>query len=119
MVFHHSSRKWLITTAGQPVRSCIHSPFCKGKMLTSYIVSHAGQHTTTSSGHRRAITKHHQLAAAYLSEVKARTQLSGQSLHKLAVANKQSVHRDLVGYPSISFRGRQPTCSSIEKRTGK
>jgi hypothetical protein len=32
----------------------IHS-FCKGKMLTSYIVSHAGQHTTLS-GHWGAIT---------------------------------------------------------------
>jgi hypothetical protein len=41
----------------------------------------------------------HQLAAAYREELKARTQLIGESLQEFAAAVEQLAHRALVGLP--------------------
>jgi hypothetical protein len=56
----------------------------------------------------------HQLAAAYWSQLKARMQLSSESIQEFAAPGEQFAHRPLSGYLWTSSRGRTPITSSTE-----
>jgi hypothetical protein len=53
----------------------------------------------------------HQLAAVYRSQIKARDQMSGETLQEFSAAVEQYAHAHLLGFPSASLRRRPRTSS--------
>jgi hypothetical protein len=92
-------RLWLITVVGQPIRwHASYIPICKGKLLTSYRIS---VRTTYKDSARtlKGCYRDFQLAAAYQSQLGARTQLCSESLQQFIATIEQLAQWALARLP--------------------